>query len=154
MKLNLSPLAIIFYVDDINIRPGESSVAGRANGPIVRILKKYSEDAGLLHHELFHVGQFWVLFIISAIMLAVSLEIFPTISPLFVILLSAHSLGYLLFEKYRYWSEIHAYAKQLKFCDNKEERLELFASFIVNDYNIDNISQKQTIADLKKLYPL
>lgn len=69
---------LTFYVKSL-----PPTFAGMANGPVIRILEKYKDDAGLHAHELTHVRQ-WVLS------------------------LGLHSLLYLLSDRYKLWAEVQA----------------------------------------------
>lgn len=66
-----------------------SGVAGRANGPLIRIRKNYRADMGLHAHEYEHVRQWYVT-------------------------LGLHSVLYLTSRRYRQWSEARAYAEQVR----------------------------------------
>lgn len=54
MRINLWPLAIIRYTDDLPEKYG-----GLARAFYIKIRPKYIEDIGLLKHELVHVSQYW-----------------------------------------------------------------------------------------------
>ena len=45
---------LLFYTDNL-----PKDWGGRANGPVVRIRKKYINDVGLEFHEAHHVFYFW-----------------------------------------------------------------------------------------------
>jgi hypothetical protein len=79
---------LTFYVDEL-----PKGVAGRANGPIIRILKSNREDHRLWMHEYEHVRQFWKLFWLFGL---------------------GHLVLYKLCRPYRYWAEARAYAVQTK----------------------------------------
>ena len=95
---------LTFYVD--SLPPG---VGGCANGPVIRILKKYRNDEGIYRHELVHVKQWFFT-------------------------LSLHSLLYLIIPEYRLWSEVEAYKEQLKYYP--DNRVHLFAKFIATNYGL------------------
>jgi len=83
-------------------------------GPFVFIRPKYKNDLGLLHHELTHVRQFWR-------------------NPLM-------GLFYTFSKKSRAYYEIQAYRVQLKFYP--DDRSEMFAKYLVDNYNLDlNLDQ-------------
>ena len=81
--------------------------AGTTIGPFVFIRPSYKDDIGLLNHELVHVKQFWK-------------------NPLM-------QLWYQFSKKDRLQYEAEAYNTQLKYSPN---RLDLFAGFLVNNYNL------------------
>ena len=76
---------LTFFVQSLS-----GDAAGRANGPLIRILEKYRDDEGLYQHELMHVKQ-W----------------FAT--------LGLHSALYFLYRPYRQWAEVQAYRKQMTY---------------------------------------
>jgi hypothetical protein len=97
---------LTFYVDSL-----PPNVGGCANGPVIRILKKYKDvDEGIYQHELTHVKQWFFT-------------------------LGLHSLFYLLFDSYKLWAEIEAYKAQAK--HYPDDRRPLFARFISRDYDLD-----------------
>jgi hypothetical protein len=109
---------LTFYVN--SLPPG---VSGRANGPIIRILKSRKGDEGLYQHELTHVKQaFLGLFII-------------------------HALLYKLLPEYRLWAEVQAYKKQAKYYP--DDRIPLFAAAIATRYNL-KISKENAEALLRE----
>jgi hypothetical protein len=81
--------------------------AGTTFGPFVFIRPNYKNDAGLLNHELTHVKQFWK-------------------NPLMVLL-------YQFSKTYRLRYEAEAYKTQLEYAPG---RLDLFAGYLVNNYNL------------------
>ena len=96
---------LTFYVD--NLKPG---FAGAANGPIIRISEGYEDDEGIYQHELVHVKQWFMT-------------------------LGLHGALYTLSPKYKLWSEVMAYRKQLKYYDN--DRTVFFARMIATKYGLD-----------------
>jgi hypothetical protein len=108
---------LTFYVDSL-----PPDVGGCANGPVIRVLKKYRDDKGILEHELVHVKQWFFT-------------------------LSLHSLLYLIFPEYRLWSEVEAYKEQLKHYSN--DRSILFAGFIATRYGI-NVTQEDALKLLRR----
>jgi hypothetical protein len=94
---------------------------GVANGFIVRIKPKYKSDNGILQHELTHIKQWYRTF-------------------------TFHSLLYLFNKKYRLSSEVEAYREQLKYY--LDDRTDLFAKFIAEDYNLD-VERDNVIGMLK-----
>jgi len=117
MKINAFPPAIIIYTDKL---PQEWA-GGWCYGPIILIRPKHQDNKGLLVHELFHSTQFWLT-------------------------LGIHGILYLLIAKYRYWSEIWAYRRQLKYSMGAEKR---FAQFISKHYKL-KVTEEQALKDLMK----
>lgn len=87
----------------------------------VKIRPKYKDDRGIHAHELYHVSEFWK-------------------NPLYPIL-------YTWSKSYRLQSEVNAYREQLKYYP--DDRTNLFAKFIVEDYNLD-VEQESIIQLLKE----
>jgi hypothetical protein len=81
--------------------------AGTTSGPFVFIRPEFKNDIGLLNHELVHVKQFWK-------------------NPLM-------SLLYQFSKTYRLRYEAEAYKTQLEYAPG---RLDLFAGFLVSNYNL------------------
>ena len=92
--------------------------AATTYGFIVLVRPTYSNDAGLLAHELVHVGQFWK-------------------NPLF-------GLAYKFSATARLKYEAEAYREQLKYSPGKEE---LFATFLCTNYSL-NITREEALAAL------
>ena len=94
-------------------QPPEGS-AGCANACFIRIKKGYENDAGLLHHEICHVGQWWKT-------------------------LGIHSIFYPCSKAYRLIAEVEAYKVQLQHPHPKytvDELRDMYAGFIANDYKL------------------
>lgn len=87
MRVHCWPLAVIRLVPDLPERHEGSERRGQANGPLVRIVQAHADDAGLLRHELTHVGQWWRT-------------------------AGLHGLLYLFSRRYRLASEAEAFAAQ------------------------------------------
>jgi hypothetical protein len=117
MKLKLFPPTLIFYTE----RFMKDWQGAAARGPFVTIREKYRDNRGLLEHELFHSLQWWMT-------------------------LGLHSLLYLFVPKYRYWSEIWAYRRQLKYSPGRER---LYAGFVATHYNL-KVTEEQVLKDLMK----
>jgi hypothetical protein len=94
--------------------------AGCARGPLVFIRPTYKDDVGLHEYEQTHVRQFWRTF-------------------------GLHSLFYRFSEEYRFRAEAEAYHRQYL---RNPERLALFASFVVTNYDI-KVSQAEAAAAIK-----
>lgn len=95
-------------------------MAGRAQGPVIRILERSRGDRGLYEHELLHAKQWWFT-------------------------LGLHSFLYLLIPAYRLWAEVQAYKEQAK--HYADDRRELFADFIAHRYGL-NIAPQQALQKL------
>lgn len=117
MKLNLSPLALIVYTEKLP----KDWAGGWCFGPLILIRPKYKEDKGLHAHELFHSTQVWLT-------------------------LGIHGILYSMIPKYRYWSEVCAYRRQLKYSNGAEKH---FAKFIATYYKL-NVTEEQALKDLTK----
>jgi hypothetical protein len=117
MKFNLFPPALIIYTDKL---PADWA-DGWCFGPVVLIRPEHKDNKGLHAHELFHSTQIWLT-------------------------LGIHGILYALVPKYRYWSEIWAYRRQLKYSAGKEK---VYAKFVVDNYNLD-VTEEQALKDLMK----
>ena len=120
-----------FYVDTL-----PKDVGGCANGFVIRILKKYkNRDEGIYQHELLHVKQWAIPFIIG-ILLSTFLfggSIWWTLPA--VIGMAVHPVLYLLIDEYKLFTEVEAYKVQAKYYP--DDRIPLFASFISGYYKLD-----------------
>lgn len=101
---------LTFYTD--KFVPANAGACAR--GPVIFIRPKYRNDVGLYEHELMHVKQ-WVFS------------------------LGLHSFLYLLSKRYRLWSEVQAYQKQLEY---SPQDINLFAKFIAENYGL-KITQEE-----------
>lgn len=91
-----------------------SGFGGTTQGPIIKILLKYKDDAGLLKHEKMHVRQWYAvlgigLLLCTLLMLLVSLSLWPLLG----LAPSLHPLLYKFVRPYRRWCEVQAYRKQI-----------------------------------------
>lgn len=146
MKFNTSPPALVFMVDSLPPNTG-----GCANGPVVRLLKKYENDEGILKHELEHVKQFWFLTIVVGLII-LAITTFLRLPIYYAALaVSTHGLLYSVIKPYRYWAELKAYAVQLVYSKDKEKDMELFGGFIATAYKLNKTKEEATIA-LKVFY--
>lgn len=100
-------MEMIFYQD----RFVPEGAAGCARGFLIFIRPKYKDDKGLLEHEKLHVHQFWTGGLII------------------------HSMRYKFSKKYRFASEVAAYAEQAKWY--ADDRRPKFARFIAESYGLD-----------------
>jgi hypothetical protein len=116
MKFNLMPPVVIVYTDKLP----KDWADGWSYGPLILIRPAHKENKGLHVHELFHSAQFWLT-------------------------LGIHGILYQILPKYRYWSEIWAYRRQLKYSPGSEQR---YAEFISTNYKL-NVTIDQVLKDLK-----
>ena len=87
---------------------------GTAQGPLIKILSKYKDDAGLLAHEKTHVRQWYVvLALVLSLSALVTLMVSSSLWPLCGLTLFSHQLLYRFVRPYRRWSEVRAYRKQI-----------------------------------------
>jgi hypothetical protein len=117
MKLNIFPPAIVVYTEKLP----KDWADGWCYGPVILIRPKHKENKGLHAHELFHSTQVWLT-------------------------LGIHGILYYAIPKYRYWSEIWAYRRQLKYSPDKAQ---YYATAITKNYNL-NVSVEKALADLTK----
>lgn len=115
MKLNILPPALTIYTNKLP----QDWAGGWCFGPIILIRPKYKDDKGLHVHELFHALQFWLT-------------------------LGIHGILYSMIPKYRYWSEIWAYRRQLKYSPGAKK---WFAKMVSEHYKLD-VTEKQALKDL------
>lgn len=149
MKIQAFPPALIFYVDALGPNTG-----GEARGPVVRILKKYLQDEGILKHELEHVKQYWtgVMIGLGVLALLVLVGVLPQYYALaygISIAAALPSLAYGHIKPYRLWAELKAYAVQVRYKDDKEAAIVKFGTWIFSGYNL-GISSEEAIALLRK----
>ena len=87
---------------------------GTAQGPLIKILPKYEDDAGLIEHEKVHVRQ-WYAWLCLGLLFSTLLMLLASSSlwPLFSVAPFLHPLLYKFIRPYRRWSEVQAYRKQL-----------------------------------------
>lgn len=105
---------LVIYTDRL-----PAGVAGAANGPLVRIRPAYRHDAGLHAHEYRHVQQWYLVSVMTVVLLAVLLLVCGgvqgTLLALWPAALASHSLAYLLWPRYRLWAEVDAYRVQMRY---------------------------------------
>ena len=87
---------------------------GTAQGPVIKILSKYKDDAGLLEHEKTHVRQ-WYAVLALGLLLCTLLMLFVSTAlwPLYGLAPFSHQLLYKVVRPYRRWCEVKAYRKQI-----------------------------------------
>lgn len=148
MKINFWPLALIIFTDRMPVEMG-----GRARGPVVLIRPKYRDDAGLLAHELVHVGQFWgpaVMFSILGALLLMQPD--PLLVYIGYVLpglgLAIHSVFYRFDRTYRLWAEVSAYRVQMQRPDRTGARMsaETAASMLMMPRYEFNLTAAEALA--------
>jgi hypothetical protein len=134
---------LTFYVK--SLPPG---VGGTANGPVIRILEKYKDDAGIHAHELCHVLQWFQLLLVGCIAAIVLYQAgLPEFAGYALLAgMTMHSLLYLAFPAYKLWAEVEAYQEQAE-CYVADKR-PLFARFISENYGL-KITQADALARLR-----
>lgn len=129
---------LTFYVDSL-----PAGVGGCANGPVIRILKKYRGDIGILKHEIEHVRQWWVLTVLTA-------PVFYLIDPMLTgLCMAAHPALYLAVRQYRLWCEVRAYRIQMRHPDKNGAYLSASGAarrLAVPRYRL-NLSVEQALAE-------
>lgn len=149
MSIHWAPPAIIRYTADGLKDYGDGvRQAGAASGPLATIHPDYAADTGLLAHELFHVGRWWLIGLLASALIALagwlagSIEIAGVLVPLWSFApagLAANSLLYTHWPTWREAEEIAAYRVQAR-CYPVEQRtakLAKFAEFIATRYGLD-----------------
>ncbi|MBZ9612133.1 hypothetical protein [Rheinheimera maricola] len=99
---------MIFYVDKIN---GVSAGRKVTMLPVAIIERRYKGDKGLRAHEVEHIKQYCVLFVIVGtlgLLLTNAAVALPAA-------MMSHDLAYTAIGKYRLWCEVKAYKKQIQY---------------------------------------
>lgn len=96
--------------------------------PVVVISKKHKNDIGLHKHEQEHVKQYLVCFAATAIPLFILTNWFIAL----IVGIMAHDMLYTLVKKYRLWSEVKAFRKQLSYGGS----VDIAAKHLSNDYDL------------------
>ena len=127
MKINIIPPAVILYTEK-----GMTWQAGAARAFIVRIKDKYAGDAGLLAHELMHVKIFWLVTLVSALLiyLTAPIELLP-------LALAVKSLAYRFIPAWRLREEVICYRAQSNAYNDGKDRTPIFARYISTHYDLD-----------------
>ena len=87
---------------------------GTAQGPFIKLLSKYQNDAGLIEHEKTHVRQWYAAMAIGLLLCTLlTLLVSASLWPLYGLAPFLHQLLYKLVLRYRRWCEVQAYRKQL-----------------------------------------
>lgn len=133
---------LTFYVKSL-----PPNVGGTAQGPVIRILEKYRDDAGIYWHEVEHVVQWFIGALFGVAMILVAAKFFHFDPALSVLGLATHSALYKFVPAYRLWAEVEAYQEQATHYE--DDRLPLFAAFIANSYNL-KITTEAALAKLRE----
>ena len=87
---------------------------GTTQGPLIKILSKYKDDAGLLAHEKTHVRQWYAVLAIGLLLCTLlTLVVSPALWPLYGLAPFLHPLLYKFVRPYRRLCEVRAYRKQI-----------------------------------------
>jgi len=109
--------------------------------PFIRMNSKYKNDIGLHQHEYEHIKQYFMLGIpVSVVVFLLSNWLFALIA-----LAVSHDLMYTLVKKYRQWSEVSAFKKQLKHGGS----INVAAERLSSDYDL-GITKEEAIKLLSK----
>ena len=127
MKINLIPPALIIYTEK-----GMTWQAGTAKAFLVKIKEKYAGDAGLLAHELTHVKIFWLVTLVSALLiyLTAPIELLP-------LALAVKGLAYSFLPAWRLREEVICYRAQSNAYNDDKDRTSIFAALINARYDLD-----------------
>ena len=139
MKINLIPPALILYTDK-----GMTWQAGAARAFIVRIKDKYAGDAGLLAHELMHVKIFWLVTLVSALLiyLTAPIELLP-------LALAVKGLAYRFISAWRLREEVICYRAQSNAYNDDKDRTSIFTDLISTRYDLDITKEDARVLLLK-----
>ena len=109
---------------------------GIAQGPLIKLLRKYQNDAGLIEHEKSHVRQ-WYAVMTLGLLFCVLMVV--QVSPVFWIGYGIspflHQLLYRFVRPYRRWSEVKAYRKQIATGDYTNNEFAVIA--LVEKYDLN-----------------
>ena len=87
---------------------------GAAQGPFIKILPKYRDDAGLVEHEKLHVRQWYAVLAVGVLISTLlTLLVSSSLWPMYGLPFFFHQSLYKLIRPYRRWCEVKAYRKQL-----------------------------------------
>lgn len=87
---------------------------GTAQGPLIKMLTKYKNDAGLIEHEKTHVRQWYAVLAVGLLLCTLlTLLVSPTVWPLYGLAPFLHQLLYKFVRPYRRWCEVRAYRNQI-----------------------------------------
>ena len=109
---------------------------GIAQGPLIKLLRKYQNDVGLIEHEKSHVRQWYAVMTLGLLFWVVMVvQVSPAfwvgcgISPFL------HQLLYRFARPYRRWSEVKAYRTQIATGDYRNNEFAVIA--LVEKYDLD-----------------
>lgn len=109
---------------------------GTAQGPLIKILSKYKDDAGLLAHEKTHVRQWYAVLVLGLLLCTLlTLVVSPALWPLYGLAPSLHPLLYKFVRPYRRWCEVKAYRKQIALGGYSSNEFAVTA--LVEKYDLD-----------------
>ena len=121
---------------------------GTAQGPLIKILSKYKDDAGLLEHEKVHVRQWYaVLALVLLISGLLTLLVSPSLWPLYGLAPFLHQLLYKFVRPYRRWCEVQAYRKQLAIGGYDSSHFAVTALVEKYDLNLSTNDAKALLID-------
>lgn len=122
-------------------------VGGNARMFVICIRPKYKNDAGIFHHELEHVRQWWTLGLPVAVALAF---VYPGLA---ILGAAAHPALYQFVRQYRQWCEARAYLVQTRCPDGMGLwlSLERAARKLANPRYRLNLTEGQALAVLQRL---
>lgn len=108
---------------------------GTAQGPLIKLLPKYQNDAGLIEHEKTHVRQWYAVMTLGLLFCALMVA---HVSPAFWIGCGIspflHQLLYRFVRPYRRWSEVKAYRNQIATGDYTNNEFAVIA--LVEKYDL------------------
>lgn len=91
---------------------------GTAQGPLIKVLSKYKDDAGLIEHEKTHVRQWYAVMALGLLLcVLLTLLVSPSLWPMYGVAPFLHQLLYRIVRPYRRWCEVRAYRKQIAIGD-------------------------------------
>ena len=139
---------MIFYVDKLPMY--NDWAAGVAIGPFIWIKHDFKSNKGLLEHERLHTKMFWLWFLLFSIIAFVSilLEFYTGFSIAILFAIAFRAVLYSMFNRYRLWEEVKAYAIQWKINKEPEVRLQVYARAIVKHYRL-SISEEEALEKLQ-----
>lgn len=161
MRLSLCPLALI-RITDQGLKDYGNGVrqAGAARLCLVTIHPDYADDAGLLAHELLHVGRWWIYSALCVALLALagrlagSVELGGVVFPLWALAPAGIGVSPLLYAFWPAWraaEEIAAYRVQAACypAEQQPEKQAKVATFIAERYGLD-ITAAEALQQLKE----
>lgn len=96
--------------------------------PLVLINRKHKGDKGLRAHELHHLKLHWAWFLVVGTILILTTHLVVAI----LVATSAHDIVYTFISKYRCWTEVQAYRRQLTYGGSINKA----AIALVNNYDL------------------